>query len=59
MVARTSSSGGISPTNLREMITMVVKAARDAGQTDCVTHLLHARDAVATDTPRSSGSTRR
>jgi hypothetical protein len=62
-VARASSSGGITPAHLREMITMVVKAARDAGQYDCVTHLLQARDALTcepleTDTSRRASARR-
>lgn len=45
------------------MITMVVKAARDAGQYDCVTHLLQARDALTcepleTDTSRRASARR-
>ncbi|WP_160166768.1 hypothetical protein [Caenispirillum salinarum] len=49
----------MSPANLREMITMVVKAAREAGQTECVTHLLQARDAVTPDSATGSKTPRR
>ncbi|WP_404382357.1 hypothetical protein [Caenispirillum salinarum] len=58
-MARASSSGGISPANLREMITMVVKAAREAGQTECVTHLLQARESVTPDSATGSKTAHR